>query len=376
MDRGTKTYSNSKDPSATEKYLDQEQPMHAAYLRGFRVEKCEDSCTSDDCIKCHATQKPRRRPLLSQDGKWSYVAIMCKNPQPCKIGDRCRFCHTSDEYNYHPLLYKITNCKFPSTGKGKCSKLGFHCSFAHSESDLRARASQAKSKNSPLGFIIETFKTEKCENSYCTQEDCIRYHSALEKRRSPCWYTYSTIPCSYVYKNYSFTDLRACPYKDACRSAHSKNEIYYHPNMYKTKACNVEPCYKKYCAFWHREDDIQSFFERIKGEMSEESIPISSESREKLEIEGDKKDEVFGNDTVESKNSTEDTFVQEHSAREEEVKEGVDEKEGAAVSKLTCKQCMEMEIKWVMECGAVLCGGCIGKVCLLCNRKHLTRIYF
>ena len=44
-------------------------------------------------------------------------------------------------------------------------------------------------------------------------------------------------------------------------------------------------------------------------------------------------------------------------------------RERAAVSKLTCKQCMEMEIKWVMECGAVLCGGCIGKVCLLCNRK-------
>ena len=79
----------------------------------------------------------------------------------------------------------------------------------------RARASQAKSKNSPLGFIIETFKTEKCENSYCTSR---RLHSVplrLEKRRSPCWYTYSTVPCSYVYKNYSFTDLRACPYKDS-----------------------------------------------------------------------------------------------------------------------------------------------------------------
>ena len=111
--------------------------------------------------------------------------------------------------------------------------------------------------------------------------------------------------------------------------------------------------------------------------MEEESSGVEG-GREEGEGEGEedgKKEEVFGNETVESKNSTEDTSVQEHNGKEEEVKEEGNEKGESVISKLTCKQCKEMEIKWVMECGAVVCGKCIGNICLLCKKKHLTRLY-
>lgn len=352
MDRTPKAFPNTK---ATEKYFDHEQLPHALYLKSFRVDKCD--CKNEDCIKCHNNQKPRRQPVLLSDGKWSYIPKMCKNPQPCKIGNRCKFCHTLEEYNYHPALYKITHCKFPLVSKGKCARMGAHCSFAHSEADRRVKAPQNKPY---LGFIVENFKTERCQD-LCQQEDCFNFHSTLEKRRSPCYYTYSALPCSYVYKESEFVEGNNCPYRDNCRSAHSKNEIYYHPNMYKTKECNIPACGKKYCAFRHSEDDIQKFFNEIKSK-SEESPKVSKESdQEKPESE------ISDQEIGESKLSTEDTSMQENNLKQEG-------KEEISISKLTCKQCKELEIKWVLECGAVLCGKCIGKTCFVCNKKHLTRL--
>ena len=138
--------------------------------------------------------------------------------------------------------------------------------------------------------------------------------------------------------------------------------------MYKTRDCKALPCYKKFCAFRHTEDNIQEFFEGIKNKSLEiKELPLISENDE-----GEDRDEVNICESYESKHSTEDTSLQDNNIKDEgDIGVGLSIVKN---NKLTCKQCKENEIKWIMECGAVLCGKCIGNICSICNKRHLTRL--
>ena len=235
-------------------------------------------------------------------------------------------------------------------------------------------------------FSIETYKTEPCDKEFCRSEECLYYHEKSERRRNPYKFKYSAKLCSFIYKDRAFMGAENCPNKDYCELAHNKDEIFYHPSVYKTKDCRVSPCYAKFCAFKHPGDYIQPTseegenknrkslgFDEQKSVMEEkknEKIVEKIEKIEKIEnIENIEKIEKIENieniekienieniENIESKQSTEDTLQE------------------SIPNKLACKYCKEREIKWVFECGSLFCGKCIGKVCLLCQKKHLTRL--
>lgn len=333
----------------SEKNFENEQPLHLMYMKSFRVNKCEENCEKEFCINYHVGQIPRRRPVLYVDGSWNYSPKICKNPQPCKAGEKCKYAHTKEECSYHPLLYKVHECKYPSADKGKCSKWAFHCSFAHSEEDKRVKGLQQKK---PSSFEWKSFKTEMCENLQCKIEDCVKFHDFMERRRNPDSFFYSVVPCNFVYKDFVFAAPGNCPNKDLCELAHTKNEVYYHKDLYKRFECKAAPCYSKICAFVHpgelwtdleQEKVIQNIFEAknqgFEEQKAENLANVCSETKEKKENH-----------------------------------EILEEKKIEIPNKLVCKQCKEREIKWVFECGTLSCENCIGNICPLCNKKHITRI--
>ena len=373
MERPGKGYTISKVNQAHEKYFEHEQPLHLMYMKNYRVYKCDENCDRDKCINYHNDQNYRRRPYMSIDGNWNYTPKMCKNPQPCKMADKCRFSHTKEECSYHPLVYKVNECKFSSLEKGKCSKWGFHCSFAHTEEDRRVKGFQQKN---PTSFLCESFKTEPCENTHCKLEECLNYHTPLERRRNPIKYSYSVNPCNFVYKDEVFSSPENCPNLDSCELAHTKNEVYYHSGMYKTKDCKANPCYLRFCAFKHPGESIQKSLEEVKATIVEETKCNEPENLQKKNIEdmNDAMQHYF--DTIEAtefKNDKDVSVIENSLLKDQEIKDEKSTKESIP-NKLACKHCKQREIKWVFECGTICCGKCIGKICSLCNKKHLTRI--
>jgi hypothetical protein len=363
--------------SQGEKTFENEQPLHLIYMKSFLVNKCENDCKSEECIKYHSHQSYRRRPYMNFDGTWNYTPKMCKNPQPCRLADRCRYAHTKEECSYHPLIYKVNNCKFNSLDTGKCSKWGYHCSFAHLEPDKRIKGIVQKA---PVVFSCETYKTELCENKACKSDDCIKYHDAFEKRRNFNEYNYLSVPCNFTYKDSNFLSPENCPNKDLCELAHTKNEVYYHKTMYKTKNCRNIPCYSKFCAFLHPGEYIGDIVEEkiVNNEQEihrNDKEVYSTEKKNYDDEKGANTIDIHHLETIESKPSTGDVSVRDNGVKDEEIKDKTPENHYIP-DKLRCKMCREREIKWVFDCGLLSCSKCIEKECSKCNRKHITRLNF
>ena len=365
-----KGYSTPKSAQfAQEKYFDHEQPLHLKYMRNYRVNQCAEDCDREQCMDYHSDQYYRRRPTMTFDGTWNYTPKICKNPQPCKNGDRCRFAHTKEECSYHPLVYKIHDCKFPSISKGNCSRWGFHCSYAHTDEDRRLKGTQQKKS---LDFSLKNFKTEACEDIKCKMEDCMKYHDSLERRRDPAIYSYSAIPCNFVYTDFAFGSPDNCPNKDSCDLAHTKNEVYYHASMYKTRECKASPCYSKICAFTHPGEAFRGL-EEVKEGFNEDQEFIKKILG--AHIENNKETlEVNRIEHVEGSAKCDTAFRSASESMLDKIEGSKEEKSEITVNKLTCKQCREREIKWVFECGALSCDSCIGNICSLCQKKHITRL--
>jgi hypothetical protein len=353
MLKNNKSYSILKITHTQDKYFENEQAVHLMYLKNYLVHPCNDYCNNENCIKYHAGQNPRRRPFINYEGTWSYTPKLCQNPQPCRIGNKCRYSHTKEESNFHPLVYKVTECKYPTLEKGKCSRWGQHCSFAHTEDDKRLKVIPSKTIEV---FDSLTYKTSECGSYNCNSAECLKYHDSAERRRPLNKFSYSSKPCGYVYKNHVFGHPDNCPNKDNCHLSHTKNEVCYHPFVYKTKDCKAAPCYSKYCPFKHPQDLL-----RPGGEEQKADNRLETEEKP-LEIDQSLKEE----EEKEEKNQAKE-------AKEENIFSETSDKviDNTIPSKIACKYCKQRIIKWKFECGSMFCSRCIGNSCMLCNKRHL-----
>jgi hypothetical protein len=226
------------------------------------------------------------------------------------------------------LLYKVNDCRFPSNEIGKCSRWGYDCSFAHEVPDRRVKGLQKGS------FDRGTYKTVKCGKKVCNDPACLFFHTNIERRRNQNEFFYSSVPCMFTFIDRNFTSPEYCPLKDKCNLAHTKNEVYYHVDVFLSKPCKSSPCYSPFCAFSHKEEGEKKEDEKSEHFESEINQPVIEESIETADR--DPKPEI--------------------------------------PPKLRCKSCNLREIKWILECGAVVCGKCISNKCLKCGRAHVTRI--
>jgi len=83
----------------------------------YKTEKCQGDCCEGyfNCIYYHSILERRRNTK-----EFSYRAKMCKNtyvngkyidPINCGNKDKCLYCHTKNEYYYHPNNFKKKECK-------------------------------------------------------------------------------------------------------------------------------------------------------------------------------------------------------------------------------------------------------------------------
>lgn len=99
---------------------------------------------------------------------------------------------------------------------------------------------------------LRSFKTQKCEDRYCTAT-CPNYHSDRDRRRDPVRYKYSENRCFDEQQGYP------CPDGDHCIKAHSIIERMFHPALFRRELCmdwyENQNCSKrdKVCAFAHPE---------------------------------------------------------------------------------------------------------------------------
>ena len=355
-----------------------EQERHRAYITNFRVSRCFEKCSQKECLKLHTNQSPRRVPLPTPDGNWNYLPKMCKNLNSCKMGDRCHFAHSRSECSYHPLLYKVNDCKIPSKEIGKCSKWGFDCSFAHEAPDRRTKGLQ---KLLPERV---TYKTLRCMQNLCKDQECVYFHTNNERRRPQGEFEYDCVPCKFVFVNRSFLNPDHCPLKDRCNLAHTKNEIYYHLKVFRTKVCKSKPCYSPFCAFIHDEENegkgqggqvLGVEVARMTGDaMVEkgqfegvEGKGISQKVAE--EVKADREDIVKDGKNIDSLSNSEETVIREKSETKSKK-----EAQNNIPAKLRCKICGQREIKFIFDCGSIVCGKCLTSICQKCGRAHVARI--
>ena len=358
-----------------------EQDRHRAYITSFRVSRCPDRCSRKECLNLHSNQSPRRVPLMTPDGNWNYLPKMCKNLTSCKMGERCHFAHSKSECSYHPLLYKVNDCKIPSKEIGKCSKWGFDCSFAHEAPDRRAKGLQK------LLPDRETYKTLRCLQNLCKDQECVYYHTSTERRRPQGEFDYESVPCKFVFVNRSFLNPDHCPLKDRCNLAHTKNEIYYHLQVFRVRPCKSNPCYSPFCAFVHSSDNENEAPEDRTGKVED----LKAEA--KGDLKGDPKGQARGPAKAEASAGLGDSKETEAGTRPcgqngktsedlgqgliiEEKSVGSSEREAKAdiPAKLRCKLCGQREIKFIFDCGSIVCGKCLTNICHKCGRAHVTRI--
>lgn len=72
---------------------------------------------------------------LNQLGNSGSLLDLQRTAHNCIFADRCLYCHSVDEYNFHPLMYKSQMCQSVTTMTPCLS--GVSCPFAHSQQTLR-----------------------------------------------------------------------------------------------------------------------------------------------------------------------------------------------------------------------------------------------
>jgi len=221
-----------------------EVQMHKQYMYSYKI-------SSD------LTKEGRRKPILYLGHIWNYYPVACNNKKEHNVS-QCRFAHTEEEINYHPLVYKTVLCSLKETCKNR------HCSFAHSLDDLRRLKEifreevikkEQQQSESNKGFDIEMYKTIGCKKKdTCKDKNCLHYHNLFEKRRLPK-YKYNSDMCSNVFVKGRYESPSLCLNGDNCQYCHTKNERYYHKENYKKSICKRSNCrYGVFCPDIHSSD--------------------------------------------------------------------------------------------------------------------------
>uniref|UniRef100_A0A0G4FM38 C3H1-type domain-containing protein n=1 Tax=Chromera velia CCMP2878 TaxID=1169474 RepID=A0A0G4FM38_9ALVE len=277
--------------------VSKEQGLSREDLSRFRSFLCcrvhsEAGCRWEDLCKfSHISEEPyRRRP----PDRFFYVPQLCPiilsgSARRCRMDRKCSYAHTVEEIRFHPLMYKQMPCedhKHQNCRRGFCPhahepKQGRLLSPEEREQMIRFTAI-AQEQGIPLypesygsrpmhigpgsglpkrrlsSFDLSLFRTEVCRNASsndgCSMEDrCLQSHiSQKSMRRRPPSVGYSPALCAEIVKGWrKGTASSRCPNGAACRYAHTLEEVWYHPELYKQVTCPNFPCAQGLCPFLH-----------------------------------------------------------------------------------------------------------------------------
>jgi len=263
-----------------------ELPYYQEILLHFKVNPCLASfqknpqelapsgqiCGQFFCFNYHNLNEKRRFVFEDDSSNFLYQPMKCPSIAeniPCPNGDSCRYAHTQNEINFHPLFYKTepcAGCFFDSNSK--------FCPFYHADEisrkvmleklktkgnkDNLKTQQQNPSMMSQGGFNLENFKAKPCLiKGNHNPKVCEFYHHENDRKRPVSIYHYTSNMCQNMGKG------DQCPRGDNCNYCHNKVEQLYHPERYKRKFClshphNVFKCeYGNFCSFAHSENEIQ-----------------------------------------------------------------------------------------------------------------------
>ena len=296
-----------------------EKALHFQYINEFRCTKCElfekGKCKLSKpytCFNWHFNNHRRRKPTKDLDGNFNYSPdIPCTYYNlasgVCPKGDICPYLHRNygeTERRYHPRYYKTSICVYGADKYGYCLKNGRNCAYAHGEYDKReptycsvnfqtidlSSESQRADSNENENLwpqndktyiqtnlrnedprwtytkIINCFKTEPCRDPSHPRKpnyNCPYIHEEREKRRAPSTGGYRPKACPNVKKENKYGVPSDCVEGNECTYCHTRVELQFHPEIYKTKSCKdmdyTGYCSRgQFCAFAHkiRDDPI------------------------------------------------------------------------------------------------------------------------
>ncbi len=109
------------------------------------------------------------------------------------------------------------------------------------------------------------FRTRFCERFLQYGEcnfggKCQYSHNMTWRRRSPQKYLYEPRLCdniiTYVADSGKKQTMINCHNGKNCKFAHSREEVLFHPALYKTVMCEDPSCMRYYCPFAHSVDEL------------------------------------------------------------------------------------------------------------------------
>ncbi|XP_060028635.1 putative E3 ubiquitin-protein ligase UNKL isoform X3 [Erinaceus europaeus] len=147
-----------------ERLLDEDPRWQEAafVLRSYKTEPCpKPPCLCRQGYACphfHSSRDRRRNPRtfpyrstpcpsVKQDDEWG-------EPSRCESGDRCLFCHSRTEQQFHPEIYKSSQCKDVHQ-TGHCPR-GPFCTFAHTDKSPRTASDWGCRDLPPLSSTAAT----------------------------------------------------------------------------------------------------------------------------------------------------------------------------------------------------------------------------
>eukprot|EP01083_Nonionella_stella_P064757 169076_1 len=104
-----------------------------------------------------------------------------------------------------------------------------------------------------IAWFMYVYKTKSCDNTdFHPQDKCPFFHNFDDRRRNPLTYSYSGRPCTRVNASgraveSAWGDPAVCPFGDRCKQCHTWQEMFYHPDTYKTRQCAG---YVRVCKFF------------------------------------------------------------------------------------------------------------------------------
>ncbi|KAG1657407.1 RING finger protein unkempt [Nymphon striatum] len=108
------------------------------------------------CPQYHNSRDRRRSPM-----KFKYRSTPCPNvkfgdewgePSNCENGEKCQYCHTRTEQQFHPEIYKSTKCN-DMQQKEYCPR-GSFCAFAHVDQEMTTHREMAPDMSNNLATIL------------------------------------------------------------------------------------------------------------------------------------------------------------------------------------------------------------------------------
>jgi hypothetical protein len=218
-------------------------------LSVFKVEACSESQPHNpkQCPYYHSSKDRRRSVLHSSD--------VCQEAEAdsCKAKDKCSKAHNRVEQLYHSSRFRTKFCSNYPSRLSLC-EYGLYCSFAHSEDEIKVDLIHSCKRDTD--FYMKLYKTVWCPfNSNHEKAACVYAHNWQDYRR-PLKTGYSSTPCP-NWKTSSFVgscEEGGCPEGLLCGMCHGWKELEFHPQIYKTKACQTADCGKVSCPFFHTDD--------------------------------------------------------------------------------------------------------------------------